>query len=70
MYTLRFQTWQAMHVWTHIVLFANSALLPFAKTCWGTPQTLQRFSQNRLRSYGAERQSILESELRIFRIPS
>ena len=34
------------------------------------PQTLQRFFQNRLRSCGAEHHSILESEMRIFRIPS
>ena len=47
-----------------------SALLPFAKTCWATSQTLQRFFQNRLRSCGAEHHSILESEVRIFRIPS
>ena len=47
-----------------------SALLPFAKTCWATSQTLQRFFQNRLRSCGAELHFILESEVRIFRIPS
>jgi len=47
-----------------------SALLPFAKTCWATSQTLQRFFQNRLRSCGAEHHSILESDVRIFRMPS
>lgn len=55
----------------HTLCFLQiSALLPFAKTCWATSQTLQRFFQNRLRSCGAGYHSILESEARIFRIPS
>ena len=63
-------TWQAMHVWTHSCFLQISAVLPFAKTCWETSQTLQRFFQNRLRSCGAEHHFILESDVRIFRIPS
>lgn len=47
MYTLRFQTWQAMHVWTHIVLFANFSVAAFYKILLGNiPNPLTLFSKS------------------------
>ena len=47
MYTLRFQAWQAMHVWTHIVLYANFSVAAFCKNLLGNiPNPLTIFSKS------------------------
>ena len=40
-------TWQAMHVWTHIVLFANFSVAAFCKNLLGNiPNPLTIFSKS------------------------